>query len=113
MNIRIFASSLVVTLATCLPQIASAQMKARVACAGEQSTHSAHRTNDPEYPLLMAQMLDNDFVAGPDMAPYEGGFLEGGGSHFEVGNFGHPQGTVINHDLSNPKTYLKSDEYQL
>ena len=99
MTIRIFASGLMLALVTCLPQIASAADQLRVACAGEQSTHSAHRTNDPEYPLLMAQMLDSDFVAGPGMAPYEGGFLEGGGSHFEVGNFGHPQGTVINHDL--------------
>ncbi len=92
---------------------ASADAQTRVACAGEQTTHSLHRENDPEYPLLMAQLLDADFVDSGKMAPMGGGFLEGGGTNFTVGSFAHPQASVLNHDLENPKTFLKSAEFQL
>jgi hypothetical protein len=46
----------------------------RVACVGEQTTHSAHREYDPEYPARLAQLL---------------------GAGFEVRNFGLPKGRVL------------------
>lgn len=90
----------------------AAHAATKVACAGEQTTHSAHRTNDPEYPLLLGKLLDPGFSDGGKMALYGGGFVEGSGPLFAVGNFAHPQGTVLVHDLTDPKTYAKSDEYQ-
>jgi lysophospholipase L1-like esterase len=42
-----------------------------------------------------------------------GGFLTGGGTHYRIGNFGHPRGTVIDHGLENPKAILRSDELKL
>jgi hypothetical protein len=84
----------------------------KVACAGEQTTHSAHRQNDPEYPLLLGKLLDPGFTDSGKMALYGGGFVEGSGPLFTLGNFAHPQGTVLVHDLTDPKTYTKSDEYQ-
>src|SRR6478609_5273804 len=91
---------------------AAADAATKVACAGEQTTHSAHRTNDPEYPLLLGKLLDPGFSDSGKMALYGGGFVEGTGPLFAVGNFAHPQGTVLVHDLTDPKTYTKSDEYQ-
>jgi MYXO-CTERM domain-containing protein len=108
---RVVGSCLVLAFAMSAPALAQAQLK--VACAGEQTTHSLHRENDPEYPLLMGMLLDTDFVASDKMAPHGGGFLEGGGSGFTIGNFGHPQASVLDHALENPKTYLKSEEFTL
>ncbi len=105
-----FAGCVVVAV---LAVSATAGAQTKVACVGEQTTHSAHRENDPEYPLLMAMLLDPGFVATDKMAPFGGGFVEGSGRLFAVGNFAHPQGTVLNHDLEDPKTYLKSTEYTL
>jgi len=100
-------------LASCLAWSGEALAKTKVACVGEQTTHSLHRENDPEYPFLMAKQLDADFVATTLMAPHGGGFLEGGGTNFTVGNFGHPQASVLNHDQTDPRTYLKSEEFPL
>jgi MYXO-CTERM domain-containing protein len=108
---RLVGCCVVLALAMSAPTVALAQLK--VACAGEQTTHSLHRENDPEYPLLMGMLLDTDFVATDKMAPHGGGFLEGGGSMFSIGNFGHPQASVLDHALENPKTYLKSEEFTL
>lgn len=86
----------------------------RIACLGEQTTHSFHRVNDPEYPQLMGELLDADFkVEAAKVHPNAGGFLEGGGTHYRVGNFGHPRGTVLDHALENPKSVLRSDELKL
>jgi hypothetical protein len=85
----------------------------RVALLGEQTTHSLHRENDPEYPQLLGQRLDADFKADSAQAPTGGGFLTGGGSRYRVGNFGHPQGSVIDHALENPKSMLRSQELKL
>ncbi|HKY35013.1 MAG TPA: MYXO-CTERM sorting domain-containing protein [Polyangiaceae bacterium] len=101
----------VLAFALSAPGLAQGQVK--VACAGEQTTHSLHRENDPEYPFLMGMLLDADFVATDKMAPHGGGFLEGGGSSFTIGNFGHPQASILDHALENPKTYLKSEELTL
>ena len=106
-----FTGFLAIAAILATPGLALGQTK--VGCAGEQTTHSLHRENDPEYPFLMAQQLDADFVATDKMAPHGGGFLEGGGTSFTIGNFGHPQASVLNHDLENPKTYLKSEEFTL
>jgi MYXO-CTERM domain-containing protein len=111
MNRSRWVSCCALALALAVPAAARAQVK--VACAGEQTTHSLHRENDPEYPLLMGMLLDTDFVATDKMAPHGGGFLEGGGSSFTIGNFGHPQASVLDHALENPKTYLKSEELVL
>lgn len=100
-------------LACCLASSGQALAKTKVACVGEQTTHSLHRENDPEYPFLMAKQLDADFMATTLMAPHGGGFLEGGGTNFTVGNFGHPQASVLNHDQTDPRTYLKSEEFPL
>src|SRR5471030_2760670 len=89
----------------------SAQIK--IDCIGEQTTHSFHRVNDPEYPLFLGQMLDTDFKAATNTAPMGEGFLYGGGTHYSIGNFGHPQGTILDHDQTNPKSYLRSDELKL
>lgn len=101
------------TLAMCLTLSGQALAKTKVACTGEQTTHSLHRENDPEYPFLMAKQLDADFVATDKMAPLGGGFLEGGGTSFTVGNFAHPQASVLKHSKENPKTYLESAEFLL
>jgi hypothetical protein len=85
----------------------------RVALLGEQTTHSLHRDNDPEFPLFLGQRLDVDFKADAAAAPTGGGFLTGGGTHYRVGNFGHPQGSVIDHALENPKSVLRSEELKL
>jgi hypothetical protein len=85
----------------------------RVALIGEQTTHSLHRENDPEYPRLLAERLDVDFKADTAQAPTGGGFLSGGGTRYRVGNFGHPQGSVIDHALENPKSILRSAELKL
>lgn len=86
----------------------------KVACIGEQTTHSFHRENDPEYPLFLGQLLDNDFAVDADTEhPMGGGFLYGGGSEYHIGNFGHPRGTVVDHELENPKAVLRSDELNL
>lgn len=91
---------------------ASAQIK--VACLGEQTTHSFHRENDPEYPRFLGEILDADFeVDSTAQHPMGGGFLQGGGSRYQVGNFGHPRGTVIDHALENPKAVLRSEELKL
>lgn len=85
----------------------------KVACIGEQTTHSFHRVNDPEYPLFLGQLLDQDFQAATNEAPMGGGFIYGGGTHYRIGNFAHPQGTILDHDQTNPKSYLRSDELKL
>jgi GDSL-like lipase/acylhydrolase family protein len=46
----------------------------KVACVGEQTTHSAHRENDPEFPERLAALL---------------------GKGFQVMNFGLPKGRVL------------------
>ncbi len=90
-----------------------AQSAIKVACVGEQIVHSFHRVNDPEYPQLLGGLLDKDFKADATPHPIEGGFLQGGGSHYRIGNFGHPRGTVLDHGLENPKAILRSDELKL
>lgn len=85
----------------------------RIALLGEQTTHSQHRENDPEYPRLLGERLDVDFKADAAQAPTGGGFLTGGGTRYRVGNFGHPQGSVIDHALENPKSMLRSEELKL
>jgi len=102
------------TLLLCGDGLPSAHAQTRVACLGEQTTHSFHRENDPEYPQLMGEMLDPDFTIDADaVALLGGGFLTGGGSRFRVGNFGHPRGTVLDHDQENPKSTLRSEELKL
>src|SRR4051812_47923751 len=108
---RFVAGGLVI--ASCLAAAGTAQAVTKVACVGEQTTHSLHRENDPEYPYLMAMQLDADFAATTQMAPHGGGFLEGGGTNFTIGNFAHPQASVLSHTQENPKTYLKSEEFPL
>lgn len=86
----------------------------KIAVIGEQTTHSLHRENDPEYPQFLGEALDADF--GIDVTkphPTGGGHLYGAGSRFAVGNFGHPRGTVIDHALENPRAILRSDELKL
>lgn len=86
----------------------------KVACLGEQTTHSFHRENDPEYPLFLGRILNDDFtVDASAQHPMGGGFLYGGGTKYRVGNFGHPRGTVLDHGLENPKAVLRSDELKL
>lgn len=46
----------------------------KVTCVGEQTTHSAHRENDPEYPTRLAELL---------------------GNQYEVSNRGLPKGRVL------------------
>jgi len=104
---RLFA--LVVLLA---PSVLPAQIK--VACLGEQTTHSFHRENDPEYPQFLGRILNDDFtVDASAQHPMGGGFLYGGGSKYRIANFGHPRGTVLDHELENPKAVLRSDELKL
>ena len=45
----------------------------RVALLGEQTTHSLHRKNDPEYPRFLGERLDADFKADTAEAPTGGG----------------------------------------
>jgi hypothetical protein len=90
-----------------------AQPPIKVACVGEQIVHSFHRVNDPEYPRFLGELLDPDFKADATPHPMEGGFLYGGGTHYRVGNFGHPRGTIIDHDLEDPKAILRSEELKL
>ncbi len=90
------------------------QAQTRVACIGEQTTHSFHRQNDPEYPLFLGELLDRDFKVDTTRShPNAGGFLYGGGTNYRIGNFGHPRGTVLDHALENPKAILRSDELKL
>jgi hypothetical protein len=91
----------------------SAHAQIKIACIGEQTTHSFHRVNDPEYPLFLGQLLDQDFKAATNEAPMGGGFIYGGGTHYRIGNFAHPQGTILDHDQTDPKSYLRSDELKL
>jgi hypothetical protein len=58
-------------------------------------------------------MLDTDFQAATNAAPMGEGFIYGGGTHYRIGNFGHPQGTILDHDQTNPKSFLRSDELKL
>lgn len=86
----------------------------RIACIGEQTTHSFHRENDPEYPLFLGQILDDDFSVDPNTQhPMGGGFLYGGGSKYRIANLGHPRGTILDHELENPKAIIRSDEFKL
>lgn len=103
---------LVATIALLAPRSLLGQIK--VVCLGEQTTHSFHRENDPEYPLFLGQILNDDFTADATAQhPMGGGFLYGGGTRFRIGNFGHPRGTVLNHELENPKAVFRSDELKL
>ncbi|MBC7800081.1 MAG: hypothetical protein H7Z10_05630, partial [Gemmatimonadaceae bacterium] len=86
----------------------------RIAVIGEQTTHSLHRENDPEYPQFLGEALDADF--GIDVTkphPNGGGHLYGSGTSYVVGNFGHPRGTVLDHALENPRAILRSEELKL
>lgn len=86
----------------------------KVACIGEQTTHSFHRENDPEYPLFLGQILNDDFAVDANAQhPMGGGFLYGGGTKYRIGNFGHPRGTILDHELENPKAIIRSDELKL
>jgi CubicO group peptidase (beta-lactamase class C family) len=103
---------LVAGIALLAPSALLGQIK--VACLGEQTTHSFHRENDPEYPLFLAQILNEDFtLEASAQHPMGGGFLYGGGTKYRIGNFGHPRGTVLDHALENPKAILRSDELKL
>ncbi len=82
----------------------------RIACLGEQTTHSLHRVNDPEFPLLLGEALDRDFKADPTSNPVAGGFFTGGGSHYRIGNFGSPNASVIDHALEKPQSLLRSPQ---
>lgn len=107
---------LVLVFATLVGTARSAQAAApiKIACLGEQTTHSFHRENDPEYPQLMGALLDADFkVDTSAQHPMAGGFLYGGGTHYQIGNFGHPRGSVLDHALENPKAIWRSDELKL
>lgn len=92
----------------------SARAEIKIALLGEQTTHSFHRENDPEYPRFLGELLDADFtIDATKPHPMGGGHLYGRGTHYAVGNFGHPRGTVIDHALENPKAILRSDELKL
>ena len=89
-----------------------AQLK--IAVIGEQTTHSLHRENDPEYPKFLGELLDKDFAIDATRPhPMGGGHLYGGGPKFQIGNFAHPQASVLDHALTNPKSYLRSHELKL
>lgn len=91
-----------------------AEAQTRIACIGEQTTHSFHRENDPEYPQFLGEALDKDFKIDTEKPhPNAGGFLYGGGANYRIGNFGHPRGTVLDHALENPKAVIRSDELKL
>ena len=93
---------------------ASASAQIKIALIGEQTTHSLHRENDPEYPKFLGESLDRDFIIDATKPhPMGGGHLYGGGAKFLIGNFAHPQATILDHALSNPKSYLRSDELKL
>ncbi len=87
--------------------IAGAQIQTKVACLGEATTHSAHRTYDPEYPELMGSFLDPTFkVEASPANPLSGGMLFGAGTNFRIGNFGQPTGTsLINSGPETASTY--------
>lgn len=86
----------------------------RIALFGEQTTHSLHRENDPEYPRFLGEMLDSDFaIDATKPHPTGGGMLCGAGSRFVIGNFAHPQGTILDHAQQNPKAILRSEELKL
>ena len=82
----------------------------RIACLGEQTTHSLHRVNDPEFPFLLGEALDRDFSADPTPNPVAGGFFTGEGSHYRIGNFGSPNASVIDHALDKPQSLLRSSQ---
>ncbi len=107
----------ILAAALSLLSCAQAQLRAdspiKIAVTGEQTTHSFHRVNDPEYPQMLGELLDKDFKADPTPHPMAGGFLYGGGTHYRIGNFGHPRGTAIDHALENPKAILRSTELKL
>lgn len=91
-----FGSYFLLCIGACLGNAATAQAQTKVACLGEASTHSAHRTNDPEYPELMGRLLDPNFMREPTPTnPFSGGMFYGGGTNYRIGNFGLPRGTVI------------------
>jgi hypothetical protein len=91
-----FGSYFLVCIGVWLGHAAAAEAQTKVACLGEASTHSAHRTNDPEYPELMGRLLDTNFMREPTPAnPFSGGMFYGGGTNYRIGNFGLPRGTVI------------------
>lgn len=97
-----------------LAVLRAADAPVKVACLGEQTTHSFHRQNDPEYPQFLGEALDPDFAVDATAAhPNAGGFLYGGGTHYRIGNFGHPRGTVLDHAMENPKAVIRSDELKL
>ncbi len=86
----------------------------KIAVIGEQTTHSLHRENDPEYPKFLGEILDRDFVIDATKPhPMGGGHLYGRGTNFQIGNFAHPQASILDHALTNPKSYLRSDELKL
>ena len=94
-----------------IPALAAFRRPAvRIACLGEQTTHSLHRVNDPEFPLLLGEALDRDFKADPTPNPTAGGFFMGGGSHYRIGNFGSPNASVIDHALEKPQSLLRSPQ---
>ncbi len=94
--------------------VAPARAQIKVALLGDQTTHSSHRENDPEYPRFLGELLDRDFsVDAATPHPSGGGLLYGGGTKFKLGSFGHPQATVIDHALEKPKSYRRSTELKL
>jgi hypothetical protein len=63
----------------------------KVACVGEQTTHSAHRENDPEFPERLAALLGKDF---------------------EVRNFGLPKGRILSDaPAADAEAYVASDVF--
>ena len=51
------------------------QAQTRIACLGEQTTHSFHRENDPEYPFFLGETLDADFkIDAQKYIPMPAGF---------------------------------------
>lgn len=113
---------LLAALAFCLARAAAAPAPAsmparapiKIALMGEQTTHSLHRENDPEYPRFLGELLDPDFaIDAAKPHPMGGGHLYGAGTKFQIGNFAHPQASILDHALTNPKSYRRSDELKL
>jgi hypothetical protein len=76
-----------------VPGAASSPAPVRVACVGEQTTHSAHRENDPEYPTRLQQLL---------------------GSQFVVVNFGLPKGRILKEaPAPDAESFFSSEAFDL
>lgn len=74
------------------PEAAPPAAALTIACIGEQTTHSAHRENDPEYPTRMAELL---------------------GPSYRVLNFGLPKGRVLRlGTAAESESYLDSQVFR-